>query len=406
MIEKYVNYIFLGLIYTFPFITVFGLKLGEIFFNAIFVCSVILLLLNKKVNKPIFRYEKMLFASYVLFNLSCFISIIFAYCGHSYVMRDELILVAIIPIVLVLIRLKINYNLIFYSICLAIIMNFIFAIYQLIVLDIHSEVIGLMKARVLFGDISAILCIFIISIFNNLVDTEKNKTLFMLMVIVLLMSFVSILLSGSRTSWFGTTVALIILFFANKQKIITKSNIFILLLVCLIVALMFIKLDLYNRFYMVYADIKSYSAKGNITGNSLGLRFAVWKEALWMIGQYPYLGIGMNSWRCFISNASNVVVNPDIVMLFHVHSDYLRVFALGGLVTFIPFVVMLVIPFKIFYSSPNKLKYSFYAFQITFMILILPDCLFNSRLFTSFYAYSIAIFLCLLRENSIKKVET
>lgn len=396
ILESSFKNLLIFLLYIFLASTALGLKIAVHIFNIMVVISIILLFYKSNRNFKAILHEKILYLAYIFFNIFSFLSIIFAKYGHSYNMRDELIYASIIPLVFIFRQIKFDLKLVILSACIGSCLNFIFALYQLIFLGVTSEATGLMSGlRVLFGDLSVILGVVSVLCFSILDKRSRSKWMGLLVKASLLMSAISSLLSGSRGSWVGFFVFAVMLIISNRRYIFNQKNMLALVMVPICLLCLFIYTHQYDRFYMIYADIHNYHSSHDISSNSLGLRFEVWKEALWIFIHHPILGIGINSWKDFLANSNNIVVNKDIMSLVHTHSDYLRILSLTGLLGFIPFIIMMIMPFIIFKQAETNLKFAVYSFQIMFMVFMLTDCLLASRLFAVLYAFSMTLFLSL-----------
>jgi len=115
-------------------------------------------------------------------------------------------------------------------------------------------------------------------LFRTFPQDPKRKAL---LIVFIVLALLSILLSISRTSWFGMIATGIVLTYLYTDK----KRIFFLTVaggvsVCLL-AYSFIPF-VHDRINTIYTDIVVYSATGGDAYSSLGDRFVMWKAAMKM----------------------------------------------------------------------------------------------------------------------------
>ena len=138
-----------------------------------------------------------------------------------------------------------------------------------------------------------------------------------------------ILLSISRTAWFGTALTSAIMAFlvSKKKKIIFIS--IVAAAVAGVIIYLFIPL-VHDRINLIVQDISSFSA-GN-TETSLGMRFLMWKAAIMMFLSNPLVGVGTGG---YVPTMASYVASgqfPEFLLQFNQpHNMYLFALATNGL---------------------------------------------------------------------------
>jgi O-antigen ligase len=149
------------------------------------------------------------------------------------------------------------------------------------------------------------------------------------LVFSIVLGMFSILLSISRTAWFGTalTAAIMALLVSKNKKIIVMA--LISAAVTGVIIYLFIPL-VHDRINLIMQDISSYFA--GKTETSLGMRFLMWKAAIMMFLSNPLVGVGTGG---YVPTMASYVASgkfPEFLMQFNQpHNMYLFALATNGL---------------------------------------------------------------------------
>jgi O-antigen ligase len=163
-------------------------------------------------------------------------------------------------------------------------------------------------------------------LFSRYGKSHRGK-LFLVCSIVL--GIFSILLSVSRTAWFGTalTSAIMALLVTKNKKIIFVALVSAALVG--IIIYLFIPL-VHDRIHLIVQDISSFSA--GKTETSLGMRFLMWKAAIMMFLSNPLVGVGTGG---YVPTMMSYVASgqfPEFLLQFNQpHNMYLFALATNGL---------------------------------------------------------------------------
>ena len=231
-------------------------------------------------------------------------------------------------------------------------------------------------------------------LFRTFPQDPRKKTL---LIVFIVLALLSILLSISRTSWFGMIATGIVLTYLYTDK----KRIFFLTVaggvsVCLL-AYSFIPF-VHDRINTIYTDIVVYSATGGDAYSSLGDRFVMWKAAMKMFLTNPVLGIGTGDYVPAIRAYVSAGQLPTRMLEYNQpHNLYLFALATNGL---LGLGALLFIFYRIFALTPNgkdispaqkQLFFLATAVAIHYLVAGMTDSLFNIFILRFSFAFIIGI---------------
>ncbi len=96
------------------------------------------------------------------------------------------------------------------------------------------------------------------------------------------------------------------------------------------------------------SDVTSYS-QGGTANSHMGIRFELWKGAAIMIGERPWLGREIGTYKAYMATlAQQGRVDPVVVPMEHLHNDALQVLVTGGVVGLLFWLATLIAPLVFF----------------------------------------------------------
>jgi O-antigen ligase len=148
--------------------------------------------------------------------------------------------------------------------------------------------------------------------------------------ISLALAVLCILLSTSRTAWFGILLtSLVMAFLVGKNRKVFFMTVGVVTAICLS-AYLFIPF-VQERIHMIGSDISTYSAGESVT-SSLAARFLMWKAALLMFLSNPLTGVGSGDYVPTMAAYVNAGQFPHFLLDFNQpHNMYLFALATNGL---------------------------------------------------------------------------
>ena len=184
------------------------------------------------------------------------------------------------------------------------------------------------------------------------------------------------LFSGSRSAAFLVFVVLIVTHFIDRISIRTifLSTIiggFLYLIISFDLTKTLIN-EINPRVYDLLYDTETVLKNDR----SYLIRLAMIEKGLVIYEKYPYYGVGLNNFSSFLVQipgdfaGAEYVINKDIFTDISSHNSYINLLAEGGLVLFIPFVLLLsyILLYGIFWF--NKYSYAEKALFIGFLGMI------------------------------------
>ncbi len=159
---------------------------------------------------------------------------------------------------------------------------------------------------------------------------DLSRGVNVLFVISMALAVLCILLSTSRTAWFGILLtSMVMAFLASRSRKIFFIAVGVVAAICLS-AYLFIPF-VHHRIYMIGNDISNYSV-GEALTSSLGERFLMWKAAIAMFLSHPLTGVGTGDYVPTMAAYVNSGRFPNFLLEFNQpHNMYLFALATNGL---------------------------------------------------------------------------
>jgi O-antigen ligase len=214
----------------------------------------------------------------------------------------------------------------------------------------------------------------------------------------------SILLSISRTAWFGTALTSAIMAFLASKK---KKIIFISTAAAAaagVIIYLYIPL-VHDRINLIIQDISSFSSGNQET--SLGSRFLMWKAAIMMFLSNPMVGVGTGG---YVPTMASYVASgqfPEFLLQFNQpHNMYLFALATNGLLGLASllylFYRILIFTLPVVRSGQGERLFAFIAAAtaVHYLIAGLTDSFFNIQILR--YTFVFLMGVCI--RNSIVSV--
>jgi O-antigen ligase len=213
----------------------------------------------------------------------------------------------------------------------------------------------------------------------------------------LLLSTLGIVLSMSRTAWFGIALTAAIMAAAIRSK---KTIVLVLLLSVLTLASLYRFVPLVQeRVNLIGSDISRYSADKNAI-SSIGGRFVIWEAAFLMFKKHPFIGVGTGDFERTMRFMRNAKRLPTFVMgMNQPHNIYLFPMATNGIVGL---TALLFIFYRSLQSAVPMMRaggagklFAFLAMAtaVHFMIAGFMDSFFNIQILR--YAFAFIMGVCI-----------
>ena len=221
------------------------------------------------------------------------------------------------------------------------------------------------------------------------------------LIISLTLAIACILLSTSRTAWFGvllTSMTLAFLISKSRKVFFIIAGVAAVICVATYLFIPFVN----ERIHMIGSDISHYSEGETVT--SLGGRFLMWKAALLMFWSNPLIGVGSGDYVPTMAAYVNAGQFPKFLLDFNQpHNMYLFALATNGLPGLIALLYVFYRIFKfalpVLYGeavSSDSEKERLFAFiaiaaAVHFMISGLTDSFFSIQILRYTFAFVIGV---------------
>ncbi|OOF51345.1 O-antigen ligase family protein [Rodentibacter trehalosifermentans] len=363
--------------------------------------------LIKKFQWSLSTEDKWLIYSYI-FYFSVFLLSFLINEEKGRVLDNPSRAVLLIPALIFLLRMPLKLCALIYAIPLGSVIAGIVALYDKFIL--HSTMAYSPRTmHIQGGDIAMSLGLFSLAIGLYFWQKSQKK----LTALCIFASFFGILgsvLSTARGGWVALPIMLVVMLWIYRRSL-SKGFFFgwIGLFVIAIVSITQMPNNrVMERIYSIQYDIHHYESNAN---TSLGLRFEMWKSALLMIKEKPILGWGeQGATEKRKQDVKSKIVAGNIGQFTHAHNQYLDDFSKRGLVGFLAFLGILLIPLYQFKrrlnstSSEVKLIATLGTVHIfSIMIYCLSQGFFTHNSGNIFYLFLTVVFYAMLKQAEKKQ---
>ncbi len=183
---------------------------------------------------------------------------------------------------------------------------------------------------------------------------EKQYWITTLSILSALLGISGSFLSGSRGGWVFLPLALIYLVFANRHYLKTKALVVLMATLVIFSCIASQVPPISNRINDAISNVTHYEQGNEMS--SLGIRFELWKSAIYTFKQHPIFGSGYHERQILREKWGNEgLINKTISRYTtHSHNQYLEDLSLRGVIGLTSLILLLVIPFSIF-NQNNKI---------------------------------------------------
>ena len=218
-----------------------------------------------------------------------------------------------------------------------------------------------------------------------------------LLAIFIIFALTAVLLSISRTSWFGLIATGVVLAYLYTRK---KRIFFLIVAIGVISCLSayFFLPFVHDRIVTIYTDTVVYSTTGGDEYSSLGDRFLMWKAAMKMFLSNPIFGVGTGDYVSSIQAYVSAGQLPARILGYNQpHNMYLFTLATNGL---LGIAALLYLFFRIFsftrasgQGSPAHKSMLFLAIAVAVHYLVagMTDSLFNIFILRFSFAFIMGV---------------
>ena len=237
--------------------------------------------------------------------------------------------------------------------------------------------------------------------FCSILNFDKVKLLEKIIGAVAFLSGIALIIdSGIVVSWLTFTVLLLVslIFFIHKNKIVIISFVLFFLVAFFAINPPDI---LKHKTGVVYDQILQWSM-GTRINTSVGLRLEMYKSSSEAFEEKPFFGHGYLQGTKEIAKYADPSVSEIISQFVQLHSEYVTTIIEKGLVGFISLLILLFVPFYVFFN--NYIKRDVYSMLGIFVsISFITFGMFNASFGDTSMKACYVFFLCILLPRSSSK---
>lgn len=268
---------------------------------------------------------------------------------------------------------------------------------------------------IMFGDIAMLLGLLSLTGILYFKALKQHRSI-VLMALGGLSGIFASILSGSRGGWIALPMAIIYIFWQGRDLIGKKrvKMIFAGFVLLAIAVGCVPQLGVSQRIEDATSNIQNY-VSGHDENTSVGMRFQMWKAALYMFREHPVLGVGKYDLRQYKQQlADNGVINQEVVHFGHAHNEYLTNLSEYGAVGFILLLFVYLVPMRSFalkvirYRNNWQLKSLAMAgvlVPVSFMDFALTQSMFSHNSGVMIYILAILIIWAAIRNQEVSPVK-
>lgn len=358
----------------------------------------------KPVSYPVDKEDKVLIWMFFAFGATFITFALFDQLKVSGLDKPSRFLL-VIPVCFLLLRSKGPKEWLWYGIVVGSLLAFGLALYQRLIE-------GVSRARgdehpIMFGDTGMMLGL--LSLAAAIYFFSQKRFVWLALALVAGVAGVGTsVLSGSRGGWVAVPLIGLFLFWECRDLLGKKRlyTVFSIALICIVAAVAIPQTGIQKRVGEAVSNIEHYLA-GSQTATSVGLRFDMWKAAIYMFESAPIFGVGESQVQPIKRElAAEGMINKQAVPFNHAHNEYFQALSTRGIVGFIILMAMYLVPLKLFLRKLRQYKDNWrirsYAIggaliPMCYMDFALTQTMFMHNIGVMMFAFPIAFFWAALR---------
>lgn len=247
---------------------------------------------------------------------------------------------------------------------------------------------------IMFGDIGALLGLLS---FVGLVYFWSKRQFFqaVFMTIGGLSGLIVSVLSGSRGGWIAIPMALFYIFWQSRDLIGTLK-VKIILSFFVIAAVLVVSIPqtgVSQRIDEAASNIKHYVNSSNVD-TSVGLRFEMWKAAIYLFMKEPIVGVGkydLHQQKQELVNQG--LVNQSIVPFDHAHNEYLTNLSEYGIIGFVLLMALYLVPLRLFIHKARLYNHHWRMKCLAMAGVLIPMCYMDFALTQSMFSHNSGVMI-------------
>ncbi|TBR43206.1 O-antigen ligase domain-containing protein [Marinomonas agarivorans] len=246
---------------------------------------------------------------------------------------------------------------------------------------------------IIFGNIAVLLGLLSLSA-SLFFYARKQYAMSVLAICACFLGVGASLLSGTRGGWIAIIMVSVFIFWQSHTLIPRKQMIVaISILLCAVLIIGITpQTGVQNRIAQAYSNVVDYQQGQKST--SVGLRFEMWKTALYMFQESPLIGVGEhNSEELRIRLIEQELVHPDVGRFGHAHNEYLDTLALKGVIGLFFLLMAYLAPLKLFLAKAKQYERNWSVKAYAVGGAVIPLCYMDFALTQSMFSHNTGIMM-------------
>lgn len=348
--------------------------------------------------------DRILFWVFVVFVISIYGAAFSDWIRFDSVVKKTLdrfsLFILVLPVMVLLLNVSGRKEWLWYGVVIGAMSGFSLALYERLVL-------GLGRARgsenaILFGNMSMLLGFLSLTAAAYFFYQKR----FFWLVLALTGGVCGIggsVLSGSRGGWIAAPLLIFFLLWMYRnllgRKLLSKVVLVMFLMVSVVVVVP--QTGVQARIGLAVSNITHY-VNNTEKETSVGLRFDMWKAALYMFQQNPIIGVGESQVKTIKKNLADTgSVRQRIVPYHHAHNEFLDAASKRGVVGVFFILVLYLVPLKLFMKKvrQNECDWRIKSYAIAGALVPMSyidfgftNVMFTQKIGVIMYAFSIVLF--------------
>ncbi len=356
-------------------------------------------------DRPLQKKEKQMLAAFLLFFT--WVVIVWFMGEHDYEsfkrVKQYFRLIVFIPVYLLIRRVRPDSRYYWYGLMAGCFSAGAYAVMQSIfgIDNAYWGRAGGVVHPILFGGFALSMAVMLIPFFV----VRRSRVARVLTVTAIVAGVLASLLSESRGGWLAIPVFAVMLLLAYRPRVSMKQLIAGVAAVMLVgmVIVSIPQVTVQKRIDQAVADVEHYR-QGNLSNNSVGLRFEMWRAAGMMLAKHPVAGVGVDQYYTELKTLVHEGrISSETLAHAHPHNIFMLELATKGVIGGVVLLILLFMPVKLFYGFVGSSDAETRAFAVAgwlfatgWIIYGMSESMFHRVLPISYYAFFIMVtFACM-----------
>lgn len=250
---------------------------------------------------------------------------------------------------------------------------------------------------IMFGDISMLLGLLSLTGILYFKALHDNRSI-VLMALGSISGIFASFLSGSRGGWVALPVAMIYIFWQGRD-LLGKKRVRMIFAgsVLLAIAVGCVpQLGVSQRIEEATSNIQNY-VSGHNENTSIGMRFQMWKAALYMFSEHPMLGVGKYDLHHYKQQlADQGLISQSVVHFDHAHNEYLTNLSEYGAIGFILLLFVYLVPMRLFAQKVILYRSHWQLKSLAMAGVLVPASFMDFALTQSMFSHNSGVMIYIL----------